>query len=159
MKTILSLPIATLVVLGCAQAESAHKGWGTVPAEWPGAKSPLGVVQSVGLVGPWVSTKEPDPPTNAPLTGSYCFRAGSVVTVQKVYRLVVKGDGTISTQEIKTTTPAPSKNQVTDGYYCAHLGTEKVSFREGDLFVMVLRVDGEIIPFFLKMKYSPFVPS
>ena len=73
--------------------------------------------------------------------------------------LVVSEDGTINTREIKTTTPVVSKNEVTEGYYCASFSTEKVSFKEGDLFVMVLKADGQIIPIFLKMVYSPFVPS
>ena len=159
MKKVHLLAAAGLMVVACVHAESAHKGWGTAPAEWPGAKSPRPVVHSVGFQGPWVSIKEPDPPTNAPLHAGYCFRTGSIVTVQRVYKLLLSEDGTISTREIKTTTPVVSKNEVTEGYYCASFDTEKVSFKQGDLFVVVLKADGQTIPIFLKMVYSPFVPS
>jgi hypothetical protein len=139
MKKAFLLAVMGLAVGACAHAESAHKGWGTVPAEWPGAKSPQPVVHSVGLGGPWVSTKEPDPSTNAPLHAGYCFRTGSVVTVQRVYKLVVNEDGTVITREIKSTPPVVHDKEVTEGYYCASFDTEKVSFKEGDLFVMSLK--------------------
>jgi len=74
MKTILLVAMAGLTVLGCAQAESAHKGWGTVPAEWPGTKSPRPIVHSVGLVGPWAPIAKPDPSTNAPLQAGYASK-------------------------------------------------------------------------------------
>jgi hypothetical protein len=159
MKKALLLVVAGIMVATCTHAESAHKGWGTAPAEWPRSKSPRPAVHSVGLQGPWVSINQPDPPTNAPLGAGYCFRTGSVVTAQRVYKLVVNVDGTVNTMELKTTTPVVSNNEVTDGYHCASFRTENVSFKEGDLFVMVLKVDGRTIPFVLKMTYSPFVPS
>jgi hypothetical protein len=81
MKKVHLLAVAGLMVVACVHAESAHKGWGTAPAEWPGAKSPRPVVHSVGFQGPLASIKEPDPPTNAPLHAGYCFRTGSTVTV------------------------------------------------------------------------------
>ena len=159
MKKVLLVAVAGIVVGACAQAESAHKGWGTAPAEWPGVKSPRPAVHSVGLQGPWVPINQPDPPTNTPLGAGYCFKTGSVVIVQRVYKLVVNEDGTVNTLELKKTTPVVSKDEVTDGYHCASFKTEKVSFKEGDLFVMLLKIDGRTMPFVLKMTYSPFVPS
>jgi hypothetical protein len=159
MNKVLLVAVAGIVVVACAHAESAHKGWGTAPAEWPGVKSPRPVVHSVGLRGPGAPINQPDPPTNAPLGAGYCFRTGSVITVQRVYKLVVKEDGSVDTLELKTTIPVVSKNEVTDGYHCASFKTDNVSFKEGDLFVMVLKVDGRTMPFVLKMTYAPFVPS
>jgi len=159
MNKVCLVAVAGLVFAACVHAESAHKGWGTVPAEWPGTKSPGPVVHSVGLQGTWASITELDPPTDAALHGGYCFKTGSIVTVQMVYKLVIDENGTIKTREIKSTTPVVSKNEVTDGYYCASFSTEKVSFKEGDVFVIVLKADGQAIPFFLKMGYNRFVPS
>ena len=159
MKKVLLMAVTGLMIAARAHAESAHKGWGTVAAEWAGAKSPTPVVHSVGIQGPWAPTNKPDPPTNAPLQAGYCFKTSSIVTLQRVYMLVVGEDGTINTREIKSSKPVVSKNEVTEGYYCASFSTEKVSFKEGDLFVIVLKADGQTIPIFLKMVYNRFVPS
>src|SRR5262245_32684149 len=112
MKPIL-LAVTGFAVATCAHAESAHKGWGTVLAEWPGAKSPRTIVHSVGLQGPWARVQEPDPPTNALLHAGYCFRTNSNVTVQRVYKMVVNEDGTINTREIKSTPPVVHSKEVT----------------------------------------------
>ena len=159
MKTTLLVAVAGLTVAACANAESAHKGWATVPAQWSGAKSSSDLVHSVGLQGPWARIDKPDPPTNAPLHAGYCFKTGSVVTVQRVYKLLADDDGTIQTRELKTTKPVVHDKEVTEGYYCASFSTEKVSFKEGDIFVVVLKADGQIIPIVLKMVYNPYVPS
>ena len=159
MKKVILVVVTSLIVAVCAHAESAHKGWGASPAQWPGAKSPSAVIRDVGMQGPWVSIKEPDPPTNAPFQAGYCFKTGSIVTVKKVYILVVGEDGSINTKEIKTTPLRVHSHEVIDGYSYASFSTDKVSFKEGDVFVVVFKADGQTIPVFLKIAYSPFVPS
>src|SRR5690349_5088109 len=137
MKKSLLVAVAGLMIAACAHAESAHKGWGTVPAQWSGPKSLSAVIRDVGMQGPWVGIKQPDPPTNAAFQAGYCFRTGSVVTVKKVYMLVATEDGTIHTREIKTTPLNVQNGEVIEGYSYASFGTEKVSFKEGDVFAVV----------------------
>jgi hypothetical protein len=84
---------------------------------------------------------------------------GSTVSVQKVHMLVVNKDGTINTKEIKITPVSLFNEEVITGYYSASFSTEQVSFKEGDVFVMVFNADGETTTVFLKITYHPFVPS
>src|SRR5438093_876843 len=159
MKRSLSIAVASLMIAACAHAESAHKGWGTVPAKWPSATSPPSVVRDVGMQGPWARIEEPDPPTNATFQARYLFKIGSTVTVQRVYRLSPNRDGTLKTKEIKTTRPSLFEKEVITGYYAASFNTEQVSFKEGDVFVVVFKIDGQMTPVFLKIIYNRFVPS
>jgi hypothetical protein len=73
--------------------------------------------------------------------------------------LVSDEDGTIRTREIKATPPKFFENEVITGYYSASFSTEKVSFKEGDVFVVVFKIDGQTTPVFLKIIYNRFVPS
>jgi hypothetical protein len=159
MKKSLSLAVAGLMVAACARAESAHKFWGAGPAQWSSATSPHPVIRDVGMGGPGARIQEPDPPTNGTFRASYLFKMGSTVSVQKVHMLVVNKDGTINTKEIKITPVSLFNEEVITGYYSASFSTEQVSFKEGDVFVMVFNADGETTTVFLKITYHPFVPS
>ncbi len=160
MKKSLSVAIAGLILAAGAHAESAHKGWAAVPAQWPSAAHGPPVVRDVGMGGPGARIDEADPPANGTFRGGYCFKTGSTVTVQRVYMLVARQDGTISTREIKTTPLSVHNNtEVIEGYYYASFSTEKVSFKEGDVFVVVFKADSQTIPVFLKIVYNRFVPS
>ena len=117
------------------------------------------VVRDVGMQGPWARIEEPDPPTNATFQARYLFKIGSTVTVQRVYRLSPNRDGTLKTKEIKTTRPSLFEKEVITGYYAASFSTEQVSFKEGDVFVVVFKIDGQMTPVFSKIIYNRFVPS
>ena len=162
MKKLLLVTIAAVVVTTCADAESAHKGWAAVPAHWPAAEPPqriVPVVRDVGMAGPGARVEEPDPPTNAVFRAGFLFKMGSTVTVERVYMLLASDDGTLRTKEIKITPLSLYKNEVITGYYAASFNTEKLSFKEGDVFVLVFKADGQITPVFLKLIYNRFVPS
>jgi hypothetical protein len=154
-----SLALACLLLAACANAESARRGWSAEPAQWPSTTSPQPIVKGVGMQGPWTSVDKPDPPTSSTFEGGYSFKTGSTVTVQSVYMLTVNDDGSIKTREIKTTPVSVTKNEVVAGYHCASFTTEKVSFKEGDFFVVVLKAGGQTIPMFLKITYCRFLPS
>ena len=156
-KSILST-VASLMLAACGHAESAHKGWSAVPIECPPAFQ-FPVIRDVGMQGPWVNIKEPDPPTNGPFKGGYLFKTGSTVTLQKVYKLVANEEGTMNMSEVKITPVSVQKNEVIAGYRSASFSTEKVSFKAGDVFVVILKADGKTTTVFLKMTYYPFVPS
>ena len=159
MKKSLSVAVAGLMLAACVHAESAHKGWATVPAQWSSATSPIPVVRDVGMQGPGARIDEPDPPTNGTFRAGYLFKIGSTVAVQRVYMLVSNEDGTLKTKEIKTTPPSLFEKEVITGYYAASFSTEKVSFKEGDVFVVVFKIDGRTTPVFLRIIYNRFVPS
>src|SRR6185436_5006942 len=159
MKRLLTSAAAALMFAACSRAESAHKGWATSPAQWPGVLSANEVVRHVGLAGPWVHIREPDPPPNGAFRGGYSFRTGSVVTVQQVYMLVANEKGAIKTRKLKSTPPVVGKGEPAEGYSYASFSTKKVSFKEGDVLVVVFKANGRTIPVFLKVYYNPFVPS
>lgn len=159
MKKSLPIAIASLMLTICAHAESASKLWSTVPAKWSGATSLSAVIRDAGMQGPWARIDQPDPPTNATFQAGYSFKTGSIVTVKKVYMLVADEDGTIKTREIKITPVSVQKREVIEGYSYASFSTERVSFKGGDVFVIVFKADGQTIPVFLKIVYNPFVPS
>jgi hypothetical protein len=159
MKRFLLVAIAGIMIAACARAESAHKGWATVPAQWSGAASPSAVLRAVNMQGPFVPIDKPDPPTNASFQASYLFKTGSTVTVQKVYLLAANEDGTMNTKEIKTTAVSVHDREYIKNYSYASFSTEKVSFKEGDVFVVIFKADGQTIPVFLKIVFNPFVPS
>jgi hypothetical protein len=109
--------------------------------------------------GPWAHIREPDPPTNGPFNGGYLFKTGSTVSLRRVYKLVTNEDGTMKTEEIKITAVSVQKEEVIDGYRSASFSTERVSFKEGDAFVVVFKIDGQATLVFLKITYNSFVPS
>jgi hypothetical protein len=158
MNKYLSIVLAGLLIAAGSYGESAHKGWTTATARWSFDPSPDAVIRSVGMAGPSADIRQPDPPTNGIFQAGYEYRVGSTVNVLRVYMLIPNVDGTIETKEIKTTAPIKLEREVVSGYYSASFNTEKVTFKEGDVFVMVLKVDGRILTQFLKIHYDPFVP-
>lgn len=111
------------------------------------------------MQAPMVRVDKPDPPTKAAFKGEYWFRQESNVTVQKVYMLLVSEDGTLTTQEIKTTGFSVYNKPVVEGYFAASFNTEEVSFKEGDTFVVVFKIDGVPTIVLLRIRYVAFMPS
>jgi hypothetical protein len=159
MKKSLSMVVAGLIIAACAHGESAHKGWATLAARWSYDPPSNPEVRDIGMAVPGASIDQPDPPTNGTFRAGYLYRIGSTITVQRVYMLVPNEDGTIRTKESKATPPSLFEKEVITGYYSASFSTEKVSFKEGDVFVVVFKIDGQTTPVFLKIIYNRFVPS
>jgi hypothetical protein len=155
MKKSVLVIVAALMLGVCAYAESAHKGWS---AEF--LKTSLyPALRSASMRGPWARIDKPDPSTNAPFRCEYAFQTNHTVVVQKVYMLLAQEDGTLQTREIKATAPTLPNEEFTRGVYGCSFATEEVSFKEGDTFVVVFKIDGKPTPVFLKLTYHPFVPS
>jgi len=172
MKTFFLVALTSFLVATNAFGESAHKGWRATPDKWPpaGNAKPFragdrgstykGIpIQHFYMQGPSARVDRPDPPTKASFKGEYWFRLDSTVTVQKVYMLVASEDGTINTREIKTTPLSVYNKPVIEGYYAASFNTEEVSFKEGDTFVVVFKINGSPTMVFLRILYVPFEPS
>jgi hypothetical protein len=159
MKRFPLITFVGLMIAACAQGESAHKGWSAVAARWSCDPPSDPVVRDVGMTGPCAGIKQPDPPANGIFHAGYSYRKGSTVTVQRVYMLEHSTDAAIKTKEITITPLSLFEKEVITDYYCAEFKTEKVSFKEGDVFVVVLKVNGQLTPVFLKIMYSPFIPS
>ena len=172
-KTSLSVAMASLIAATAAWAESAHKGYRAIPDQWPsiarGEKgfrpeyrgstySPL-PFREFRFQAPRVRVDKPDPPTNAAFKAEYWFKMNCTVTVQKVYMLLPNEDGTITNREIKTTPLSVYNKEVIEGYYAASFTTEEVSFKEGDVFLVVFKINGEQTMAFLRILYVPFEPS
>lgn len=172
MRTFFLAGLVNVLVVAVAYGESAHKGWRAVPDKWPspGNSKPFQEgtrgstfkeipIQAFGMTGPFVRVDKPDPPTKAAFNGEYWFRQRATVTVQKVYLLTPGDDGAIATREIKTNGFSVYREPVVEGYFAASFRTEEIEFKEGDTFVVVLKVDGKATPVFLRILYVPFEPS
>jgi hypothetical protein len=173
MKPYLVAALIGLLFIACAFGESAHKGWRATPEGWPKATGgkqgfrpkdrgslyqPI-PIQHFYMQAPFVRVDKPDPPANAAFKAEYWFKMDCTITLQKVYMLVPSQDGTVKTQEIKTTPLSVYSKEVVEGYYAASFSTEEVSFKEGDTFVVVFKINGETTMVFLRILYCPFEPS
>ena len=171
MKAIL-LTVAGILITGAvALAESAHKGYTAYP--WPSSEGnrkgfrpefrgstyqPL-PFREFRLTGPWARIDQPDPPTNSTFKGEFWFKMDCTVTVQRVYMILPQEDGTVTNREIKTSPLSFFNKEVISGYYAASFTTEAITFKEGDVFLIIFRINGEQMMAFLRVLYTPFLPS
>lgn len=169
MKLPLSVALAVVIVTTGAWAESAHKGYRAIPDRWPSSEGIPGgfrgstyrplPFREFRFQAPFVPFGQPHPPTNSVFNAEYWFEMDCTVVVQKVYLLAPKDDGTLTTREIKTTPVSVSNKEVIKGYHAASFTTEEVSFKEGDVFVVVFRINGAQMLALLRILYVPFEPS
>ena len=171
MKTIVCsaiLGFACTVALG----ESAHKGWDAVPDRWPEANRTRpfregrrgsayqGIpIKYISLHGPWARVDRPDPPPKGPFSGNIWFKQDAKLELQKVYLLSPSDDGSLKQREIAAMAWSVHEKPVVEGYLAASFKTEVLSFSEGDVFAVVLKIDGKPTTIFLRILYYPFVPS
>ncbi|HUT91089.1 MAG TPA: hypothetical protein VMY37_16420 [Thermoguttaceae bacterium] len=166
MKTFFPVALSSLLVATCAFGESAHKGWRATPYQWPSGSGSTHSTEQDGdtpiksfrMQGPFVGIGAPNPPAQTSFKGEYWFRRDCTVTVQKVYMLLLGEDGTINTREIKTT-PLNVNTHITTDCYATSFSTEEISFKEGDTFVVVFKINGAPTMVFLRVFFCPFEPS
>ena len=136
--------------------ESAHKGWSAYP-DTPSHRITNVAVQ-VSMSGSIVDIRKPDPEPDCQFKGWISAGVKDKVSLQRIYLLSVDASGQLESRDVTFELIRSNVTGVVRGKHGIEFSTAKTAFRKGDIFAIVLDVNGFQTVSFSRIVFRNFVP-